>query len=87
MLVDKAYVIDGRKLQIGIEISIDLMVFHVARWNKHGEEADYRRYRINKRLLMQALEYQGLTKDEQLMVVDYALDLASVETRGTHYEK
>lgn len=82
MLLEKAYVIDGRALQIDIEISIDMMNIYYERWCKHGEEADYRRYRINKSLLMQALNYQGLTRDEILMIVEYASDLTHVETRG-----
>ena len=82
MLLEKAYVIDGRALQIDIENSMDMMNFFYERWCKHGEEVDYRIYRIDKSLLMHALNYQGLTREEILMVVEYALDTVNVETRG-----
>lgn len=75
MLVEKtSYVIDGRKVQLDIEIAMDMMKFHYERWLKQEEEVDYRYYRINKSLLMQALSYQGLTFEEEQMIIDYALD-------------
>lgn len=75
MLLEKtSYVIDGRKLQLDIEISMDMMKFHYERWLKQEEEVDYRYYRINKSILMQALSYQGCTTEEILMIIDYALD-------------
>lgn len=83
MLVEKtSYVIDGRELQTDIEISIRLMRFYRDQWTKQQREQDYRRYRINKKLLMQALHYQGCTTDEILMIISYALDIVNVETRG-----
>lgn len=75
MLLEKtSYVIDGRKLQLDIEIAMGMMKFHYERWNKQGDDVDYRYYRINRSLLIQALDYQGLTSEEELMIVDYALD-------------
>ena len=83
MLVEKtSYVIDGRELQTDIEISMRLMLFYREQWNKQQREQDYRRYRINKKLLMQAMHYQGCTTDEILMIIDYALDTVDVEPRG-----
>lgn len=75
MLLEKtSYVIDGRKLQLDIEIYIDLMKFYYKRWNEEGRESYYVRYEINKNTLIQVLTYQGCTTDEILMIIDYALD-------------
>ena len=79
MLVDKtSYVIDGRTLQLDITISMEMMKHYYERWLKEEEEADYRYYKINKSLLRQALSYQGLTRKEEQMIIDYALDAISV---------
>lgn len=52
MLLEKtSYVIDGRKLQLDIEIDIDLMKFYYERWDKQGRESDYVRYQIVKSTL------------------------------------
>lgn len=75
MLLEKtSYVIDGRKLQLDIEIDIDLMKFYYERWDKQGKESEYVRYEIARSNLIQALTYQGCTTDEILMIIDYALD-------------
>lgn len=83
MLLEKtSYVIDGRTLQLDIERTIYMMKIYYERWDKQGDDADYRYYRINRSLLRQALSYQGLTFEEEQMIIDYALDTVDVETRG-----
>lgn len=75
MLVEKtSYVIDGRTLQLDIEMAMDMMKIYYERWDKQGREADYVRYEIVKSTLIQALTYQGCTTEEILMIIDYALD-------------
>lgn len=82
MLLENAYVIDGKELQADVEDQLEMMVYSYSRYKETKKEADYRRYKIHKVALSHGLRWQGNDYEERSMIISYALDTVNVETRG-----
>lgn len=81
MLLENAYVIDGKELQADVEDQLEMMVYSYSRYKETKKEADYRRYKIHKVALLHGLRWQGNDYEERCMIISYALDTVNVETR------
>lgn len=88
MLLEKAYVIDGIKLQENIMYDIKMMLYNHATYEnaKSGldKEGAFRWYSKYKMALRRDLYWQGLTDDEIEMIVNYMRDLQDSFVHGTY---
>lgn len=88
MLLEKAYVIDGIKLQETIMYDIKMMLYHHATYvnakSKLDEECAFRWYKEYKMALQRDLYWQGLTDDEIEMIVNYMQDLQDSVVHGAY---
>ena len=88
MLLEKAYVIDGIKLQETIMYDIKMMSYHYATYenakSKLDEECSFRWYKEHEMALRRDLYWQGLTDDEIEMIVNYMRYLQDSIVHGAY---
>lgn len=88
MLLEKAYVIAGIKLQETIMYDIKMMSYHHATYenakSKRDKEGSFRWYTKYEMTLRRDLYWQGLTDDEIEMIVNYMRDLQDGIVHGAY---